>query len=244
MNPDQVNGLISAVSGLLGAVLWPAIVVGIAIKFGPALARKFIDSDSVTIKAAGMEASFQKGQVEMAAALGAAANAKRDGDNEADSVDAKAIADDIEEALPNAEAFAQVTRSAVLWVDDRPENNLYERKALEAMGVRIELALSTSEALQQVRCHSYDLIISDMGRPGDIRAGYTLLTELRRFDTDTPYLIYAGSRSDEHVREAIERGALGCTNSPQELILMVSDTLRRSHAGRLLRKNAVKRKAS
>jgi CheY-like chemotaxis protein len=243
LTPDQVNGLISAVSGLLGAVLWPAIVVGIAIKFGPALARKFIDSDSVTIKAAGMEASFQKGQVEMAAALGAAANAKSDGDNGADSVDAKAIADDIEEALPNAEAFAQVTRSAVLWVDDRPENNLYERKALEAMGIRIELALSTSEALQQAKRRSHDLIISDMGRPGDVRAGYTLLTELRHSDIDTPYLIYAGSRSDEHVREAIERGALGCTNSPQELILMVSDALRRSRAGRLLRNNAVKRKA-
>lgn len=191
-----------------------------------------------------MEASFQKGQVEMAAALGAAANAKRNGDNGSDSVDAKSIADDIEEALPDAEAFAQFTRSAVLWVDDRPENNLYERKALEAIGVRIELALSTSEALQLVQRHSYDLIISDMGRPGDIRAGYTLLTEIRRSDANTPYLIYAGSRSDEHVREAIERGALGCTNSPQELILMVSDALRGSHARRSLRKNAVEGKPS
>ncbi|MEW1805488.1 response regulator [Pseudarthrobacter sp. NPDC080039] len=229
MNPDQVNGLISALSGLLSAVLWPAIVVGTAIKFGPVLVRKFVDSDSVTIKAAGIEASFQKGQVEMAAALGAAANAKRAGE---DSVDAKAIAADIEEALPDAEAFARITRSAVLWVDDRPEGNLYERKALEAMGVRVELARSTSEALQQAKHRAYDLIISDMGRPGDPLAGYTLLTELRRSDSDTPYLIYTGSRTDEHAREAIERGALGSTNSPQELIRMVFHALRRPPVGR------------
>lgn len=94
-----------------------------------------------------MEASFQKGHVELAAAPGAAANVRREATDGANSVDAKAIADDIGEALPNAEASAKVTRSTVLWVDDRPENNQYDRKALEAMGVRIELALSTTEAL-------------------------------------------------------------------------------------------------
>jgi hypothetical protein len=35
----------------------------------------------------------------------------------------------------------------ILWVDDRPENNVYERQAMESMGLQFTLALSTSEAL-------------------------------------------------------------------------------------------------
>lgn len=203
-------------------------------KFGPTLVRRLIESDSVTIKTSVLEASFQKRQVEVAAALGAAVNAKGDGVVENDAVDAVQIADSVEKALPDAEALARATQSAVLWVDDRPDNNFYERRALEAMGLSIDLATSTSDALQQVQHHSYDLIISDMGRPGDSRAGYTLLAELRRSHVDTPYLIYAGSRSSKHVEEAIEQGALGCTNSPQELLLMVAAGLRKESPRRLL----------
>ncbi len=63
--------------------------------------------------------------------------------------------------------------------------------------------------------------ISDMGRPPDDRAGYTLLEQLRANGDQTPLIIYAGSRSPEHVAEARRRGAFGCTNRPQELYEMV-----------------------
>jgi DNA-binding NtrC family response regulator len=69
------------------------------------------------------------------------------------------------------------------------------------------------------------LIISDMGRPPDQRAGYTLLDKLRERGDRTPFVIYAGSRDPDHVKEARKRGAIGCTNSAQELILLVSRAL-------------------
>ena len=37
----------------------------------------------------------------------------------------------------------------MLWVDDRPENNLYERRALEALGIHIDLANDSQEALRK-----------------------------------------------------------------------------------------------
>jgi CheY-like chemotaxis protein len=197
----------------------------LAIKFGPSFVRKFVDSDNVTVKAAGFEASFQKIQVEVAAALGAAANTKNSMSHDGASVDTRSIAEDIGNALPDRNALVQLMESVILWVDDHPGNNVYERRALEAMGIRIELALSTDEAAQKVKHRSYDLIISDMGRPGDPQAGYTLLRELLDTDKETAYLIYAGSRDEQHVREAIARGALGCTNDPQELIRMVAHAL-------------------
>jgi CheY-like chemotaxis protein len=110
-------------------------------------------------------------------------------------------------------------------VDDRPDNNRFERQALEALGIDIDLSTSTDDALEKIRRRSYDLIISDMGRPPDARAGYTLLDELRRSGNHTPYVIYAGSKAPEHIREARERGAIGSTNVPQELITIVTNAL-------------------
>ncbi len=109
----------------------------------------------------------------------------------------------------------------ILWVDDRPENNTSERHALESLGLRFVLSTSTEDALERVKTTAFDAIISDMGRPPDSRAGYTLLNKLRAGQFDMPFIIYAGSRAPEHVAEAKSHGALGSTNSPHELFDMV-----------------------
>ncbi|MEY2645381.1 MAG: hypothetical protein RLZZ611_2030, partial [Cyanobacteriota bacterium] len=72
------------------------------------------------------------------------------------------------------------------------------------------------------------VIVSDMGRPPDAQAGYTLLDRLRSTGNKTPYLIYAGSRSAEHVAESRRRGAIGCTNDPYELFEYIVEALRLS----------------
>ena len=110
---------------------------------------------------------------------------------------------------------------SILWVDDRPDNNFYERQALSRYGVEFALATSTDEALKLLSDGKFDGIISDMGRPPDHRAGYTLLDAVRAKDRQTPYFIYAGSRAREHQAEAKLRGAQGVTNIPGELTQMV-----------------------
>jgi CheY-like chemotaxis protein len=229
MNPDQVNALISAVGGLLNALLWPTLVGIVVFRFGPAVVQKLIESDQVTFKAGGIEASFQNTKVQLAANLVAAVNDKTAGVEGAAAVDALDIADDVEHAVPDVSTLERLRGSRLLWVDDRPHNNIYERRALEALGIHIKTSLDTNDAQQQLRARSYDLVISDMGRPGDPRAGYTLLDALRQAGDRTPFLIYAGSRAPEHAREAKGHGAIGCTNSPQELILLASAALSARH---------------
>lgn len=224
MNPDQWNGLITAISGLLGSILWPALLVFLAIRFGPGIMQKLAESESFTIKAAGMEASFER-QIRVATALGAA-EAKNANADPGASADSGRIASTVANAVSDAETQEHLQKSFVLWVDDSPSNNRYEVQALEALGIRIELSESTEDALERVQQRHFDLIISDMGRPGDPRAGYTLLEMLRASGSLTPFLIYSGSRRPEHVQEARKRGALGCTNSPQELVLMATKAIR------------------
>jgi CheY-like chemotaxis protein len=124
-----------------------------------------------------------------------------------------------------SKAKAEFPRRSILWVDDRPANNILERQSLRSYGFEFDLAQSTQEALDALRSRRFDLIISDMGRPPDARAGYTLLDAVRGKGDNTPYIIYAGSRSPEHTAEAIRRGAQGTTNRPSELVSMVMDAI-------------------
>jgi CheY-like chemotaxis protein len=120
----------------------------------------------------------------------------------------------------------------LLWVDDKPVNNIYERNIMERLGATIVLATSTQEALEKVSQGSYDTIISDMGRAERqgyaARAGYDFLDELRRANVMTPFIIYAGSNTPEHKAEAKRRGALGSTDNPQELLQLVSSAVQNS----------------
>ncbi len=88
------------------------------------------------------------------------------------------IASVVTEAV-GATTTRQMANSTVLWVDDRPNNNVYERMALEALGIRFVISTSTDGAVEKLRSGRYDLVISDMGRPPDSLAGYTLLSRVR-----------------------------------------------------------------
>lgn len=113
----------------------------------------------------------------------------------------------------------------VLWVDDRPENNVYERKILEQYGIEFSLALSTKQALQLLKNRDFSLVISDMGRKEGTEEGYVLLEALRSFDKETPFIVYAGSRKPEHINRVIKNGGQGCTNEPIELVNLVIKNL-------------------
>ena len=118
-----------------------------------------------------------------------------------------------------------VWRRRILWVDDRPDNNTYERQVFESLGLTFDLALSTDEALERLSSSRYGAIISDMGRREGPREGYRLLDAVRTSDTITPFFIYAGSNAPAHKREAAEHGAQGSTNRANELVDMVTRAL-------------------
>jgi CheY-like chemotaxis protein len=161
-------------------------------------------------------------QVVAATALAAAAARCTEADIE--GVDFDKITDAITEfGIPNSQN--PVCKKQILWVDDRPENNVYERKAFEAVGLSFYLALSTSDALNIMKNNKFVAIISDMGRREGDQEGYVLLEAIRKQGDRTPFFIYAGSNLIEHKREAVERGAQGSTNNSQELFTLVTKAI-------------------
>jgi hypothetical protein len=56
------------------------------------------------------------------------------------------VVEGIEAAKRTAHASVESWLKHMLWVDDHPENNTYERRALKAVGIKFTLVLSTREA--------------------------------------------------------------------------------------------------
>jgi CheY-like chemotaxis protein len=226
---DDIVKLFDAITKLLNVLIWPGVLLYILIRFGRDLSEFFSSLGELSLKGAGFEASLKRKQAEVVAALSAAAASKPDGDKTRESVAKEAmIAADVVADFVTPRAIRSASRSTVLWVDDNPNNNSYERQALEALGVSFVLAISTDEALKKISRQRFDAIISDMGRPPDSRAGYTLLDKLRSSGDQTPFVIYASSRDPEHVAESRRRGAIGCTNNAIELFEMVLSALGRT----------------
>jgi CheY-like chemotaxis protein len=127
-------------------------------------------------------------------------------------------------ASPRSEGW----RSKILWVDDRPENQMYERRAFEAYGITFELSQNTTDALQKLAQQRFGAVISDMGRKEGPREGYALLDDMRRGGDQTPLFFYASSNAPEHTAETLLHGGQGSTNDPDELFRMVTSALIRS----------------
>lgn len=169
------------------------------------------------------EENYIRMQISAATALATAA--ARNPQSNVQETDINKITDVVREVSSNSRPHSEPWKNRVLWVDDRPENNVYERKAFEAMGLTFSLALSTNQAHEFLKRNKYGAIISDMARQEGSREGYLLLESLRNQGDTTPYFIYAGSNLPEYREEAIRRGAQGSTNNAQELFVLVTKAI-------------------
>ena len=163
------------------------------------------------------EENYVKMQMSAVASL-SAATVKDPSNSENQDVDR--IIDLVQEAMGNEKNGNHADH--ILWVDDRPDNNIHERRAFEAVGLRFTLALSTDEAMQKLSQERFAAIISDMGRREGPREGYVLLDKIREEGDTTPLFFYASSNAPEHKKETADHGGQGCTNNAQELFQMVT----------------------
>jgi CheY-like chemotaxis protein/acetolactate synthase regulatory subunit len=133
-------------------------------------------------------------------------------------------------ALEAAEAMAPGRSSArtALWVDDTPENNLFEVGKLNEAGFEVVQVRSTEEAVTRLRQEQFDLVVTDMGRNEHGRevpdAGLRLIDWIRTREREenrpqVPVFMYCSVWAVEHFsQEAVARGATGITSSTTTLL--------------------------
>lgn len=152
------------------------------------------------------------------------------------------IAKPLQEKMPNAADHSQlhelpsVLRRAtlvqplvrgrrILWVDDNPEYTFYERVALSEMGLRVDVAMNTREALHAVKHLLPDVIVSDIEREGQRGAGLEMLSALRALPCDIPVIFYIGKVDSDR---GTPRGAFDITDRPDEVLHSILDVLERT----------------
>lgn len=125
-------------------------------------------------------------------------------------------------AVENAKKFTRGQKlSRVLWVDDTPSNNIEVRKRLADHDIIVDLAWTTEEALEKLRQHEYDHIISDMGRKEEGKyhrdAGVNLFRQIRSMNSKASLIIYTVTRLAEGVDKSTVPFIDHITASTQEL---------------------------
>lgn len=168
---------------------WPlAVVVGLVLFSRPlaGLIRSGRDRNDVTIEIGGQRLTFGKLREQQNAVV----------------LDLQRQVDELRRQVSGAPAVQRAPRQeqpSVLWVDDQPENNALLIDQLMTAGATVDLARSTAEGLSLATRHSYNAVISDMGRTEDghhrSTAGIEFVRELRAAGDRTPVAIFTSSRS-------------------------------------------------
>jgi CheY-like chemotaxis protein len=206
----------NAFVSLVQALAWPLLVLFLVFYFGGSL-KALLDEDTseVAFKAGPSGIEFSKSQVDVASSLSAASAS-----TQSPTASPQKIANVVTQTIEPV-TIRRLAGTSILWVDDDQNNNLYERKAFEDLGISVVLATSTKNAIEKLQDHKFDVIISDMARPPDRRAAYVLLAEKQKLGIETPYIIYAGPDASQYAKEARSKGAIGSTNDPLELYELV-----------------------
>jgi CheY-like chemotaxis protein len=149
------------------------------------------------------------------------------------TVDRASFSGDVSTLVDAIASLSAIPRRAarVLWVDDRPANNEYERGLLRPHGIVFDNVVSTGEAIEQLANETYDLVITDLGREGSSDhandAGATFLQH-PAVRAGPPVVVYAGMWAVIARDQLMELGALDVMADREQLVNTVLRTLGRS----------------
>jgi CheY-like chemotaxis protein len=224
---DSFVKVVEAIAHLIAAIAWPVVIVLALRWFGPTLRSLFDDKSDVSLTGWGWAITAKRESRE-AIALAEVSKA----DDKAEPRQLANLKDGLGKSFAATKWIQQLNISetigkSILWVDDQPGNNTFEREAFEALGMKVHFVPATAQALQLIKGNEYDVVISDMSRPEGQRAGYDLLAKIKMLRPTMPFILYSSSNTPEQEAEIKSAGAFGSTARASDLIRLVTDAIKR-----------------
>ena len=125
--------------------------------------------------------------------------------------------------LRRAQLVEPALRGArILWIDDRPEGNVWEYDCLTALGTLVKTVGATRSAVACLEREPSTFVISDAEREGRPAKGIEDLPSLQVRDRPTPVILVTD------LKPGVPPGAFGITARPDELLHLCMDALERS----------------
>lgn len=94
------------------------------------------------VKAAGLEIQLKSAAVALSAASAKAPD---------EEITADRAVGVLSSVVPDEMSLQRLAEAKVLWVDDRPEGNRFERSAMQQLGIAVDLSTSTEDASSDSR---------------------------------------------------------------------------------------------
>jgi PleD family two-component response regulator len=209
---------VSNVLSSIAQLLWPAVVAILVIVLLPVIRGLIKSSDSVNIEVGGAKISVQRAAEDIRKLI-------NDLQDRLNAIEARTAPQDRQEV---EKAISSPRPAKLLWVDDRPDANVYERARAKDAGYEVLQAESTAAAHRSLASDGpVQLIITDMARVEaggtyNRTAGLDLIRDLRKAGDLTPVIVYSSSRSLAPVQDDLnQQPNVASTTSPTELISLI-----------------------
>ena len=128
---------------------------------------------------------------------------------------------EVQKAKEILSATTALLVSRLLWVDDHPDNNIYEVLMLEKLGISITTSTSTEAAMTYLENSPFDLLITDLGRGRDKDAGIHLVQEMRNRGYGLPAIVYSLDRGIGREEQARSLQISAFAVTPDQLLAAV-----------------------
>ncbi len=210
----QIANLLSSIAQLL----WPVVVAVLVIVLLPVIRGLIKGSDSVNLEVGGAKISVQRAAEDIRKLI-------NDLQDRLNAIEGRMPSQDGGEA---GIATSLPRPSKILWVDDRPNANVYERARVKDAGYELLQAESTTVAQRILASDGpVQLIVTDMARVEagggyNMAAGLDLIKGLRKANDMTPVVVYSSRRSLAPVLDDLQKLTnVVYTTSPTELIGLI-----------------------
>ena len=112
----------------------------------------------------------------------------------------------------------------VLWVDDNRDTVMYESGVLQGLGLLVEFAKTSANAMDRLEKEKFQIVISDIRRGDKNTEGLDFMARMRAANMQAPVIYYV---SELDKSKGVPLGAFGITDDPNELIHLALDLAER-----------------
>jgi CheY-like chemotaxis protein len=121
--------------------------------------------------------------------------------------------------MRSAPSLRATTPALILLVDDNPHGILARKSVLEELGYQILTASSAEDALDLVKEHRVDLVVTDFKMQQMDGVGF--IAELRKCGQDVPVILLSGFAESLGFNETITGASLVIQKSTNEVDLLL-----------------------
>ncbi len=107
------------------------------------------------------------------------------------------------------------TNISILILDDEPIVTKRLRPALEKKGYHVESFTESTKALERIKDHQFDIIITDLKMEGI--SGMELLDEIKKLNPDAELIVITGFATMETAKESFKKGVFDFLAKPFKL---------------------------